>query len=561
MATDAHTIKLAARTYSERGLRVIPLWGVTETGDCRCSKGAACRSQGKHPVWNEWQSQPRIAEDRIDQNFSAGRNVGVATGKDSGIFVLDIDPDNGGFESAKALADKHGSFANSTMRIKTGSGGYHLYFKLPPFELRNSAGKVGKGIDIRAEGGQVVAPPSISSKGAYTLDNDAEIAFAPDWLLEILRSKPQNTARVTIPRADVEKLGDAETARLLAYSEGAVANEKRRLHELALMGWDKPWNQTTFEVACNLIQLANAHWSHIEIEHAWDIVYNESPDRETGYDDEVVRRTFDSARSTIGDKETPAPDAPVDLSFMFPEGEPSPPKEPGVDEPAVDEEEPEVFYTVGNIPLDGKRLDPNLVQVRAAKTLDREYHSGKAYGQLAEVDHWIDLTRLPKSREADPEDLIEVDHWVDTAIRSGTPELFWAALGYLILGTDPLTSSISMKGCGAILAALTEDVGAQVGRKPGVLLFGPELHSLDGADITIEFADIKPEFDVSDFLPEIVHKAIASWSALKASGKPLASATETRELKPTREASLGKMRHKISGLGSRERGSGDDFYV
>jgi putative DNA primase/helicase len=92
-------------------------------------------------------------------------NVGIATGSKSGTFVLDVDPRNGGDESLEALQQDIGELPE-TVTVRTESGGRHFYFQFGDTDtFRNSASKLGPGLDIRAEGGFVVAPPSLHISG------------------------------------------------------------------------------------------------------------------------------------------------------------------------------------------------------------------------------------------------------------------------------------------------------------------------------------------------------------------------------------------------------------
>jgi hypothetical protein len=83
-----------------------------------------------------------------------------------GVFVLDVDADKWGFGSLEALEEEHGE-PPPTWTVKTGGGGLHYYFNLPPdVEIRNSADKLGRGLDVRGEGGYVLLP-GIATEGAY----------------------------------------------------------------------------------------------------------------------------------------------------------------------------------------------------------------------------------------------------------------------------------------------------------------------------------------------------------------------------------------------------------
>lgn len=86
-------------------------------------------------------------------------NIGVPTGERSGLLVLDVDGDEGR-QTLETLEQEHGRLP-ATLRVSTPNGGEHIYFQYPPgTEVRNSAGKLGPGIDVRGEGGYVLAPPS-----------------------------------------------------------------------------------------------------------------------------------------------------------------------------------------------------------------------------------------------------------------------------------------------------------------------------------------------------------------------------------------------------------------
>src|SRR5262249_27946712 len=114
-------------------------------------------------------------------------NIGIATGKISNLIVLDIDGEEGK-KSLTELIKKHGKLP-STIRVKTGKG-EHYYLRPGKTRLQNSVGRVGKGIDIRGDGGYVVAPGSVHQSGSrYELLpggdlRDIKIAKAPKWLRE-----------------------------------------------------------------------------------------------------------------------------------------------------------------------------------------------------------------------------------------------------------------------------------------------------------------------------------------------------------------------------------------
>lgn len=112
-------------------------------------------------------------------------NLGVPTGAQSGLLVLDVDPEDGGLESLAGLERSNGPLPRTT-RARTGGGGTHVFFRYPPEEVRNSAGRLGAGLDVRGEGGYVVVPPS-RTEGSYGWLEKAPLAEPPAWLLDRLR--------------------------------------------------------------------------------------------------------------------------------------------------------------------------------------------------------------------------------------------------------------------------------------------------------------------------------------------------------------------------------------
>jgi hypothetical protein len=187
--------------YTQLGWTLIPLHDVS-AGHCSCPKSADCASAGKHPRVNDW---VKAATDDLDAVLDwlerwPAMNLGLATGEASGVLVLDVDPDKGGADSLAALVAEHGPLPR-TVQARTGSGGSHYLLKMPDYPLSNTAGKLGRGLDTRANGGQIVLAPSRSAKGAYTWVHapwDTPIAEAPAWLLEELgRAAPAPTPATT----------------------------------------------------------------------------------------------------------------------------------------------------------------------------------------------------------------------------------------------------------------------------------------------------------------------------------------------------------------------------
>lgn len=170
--------------YLQRGWKVIPLYWIRD-GRCTCNR--ACESPGKHPIpklapngSRSATGNPQTAKDWWKMFPEA--NVGIATGEESGLVVLDVDPRHGGSDSIQDLIERHGNFTH-TLSSQTGSGGYHYYFRHPGYLVRNSVGALGQGIDVRGEGGYVVAPPSSHAEGSYGwVYDDIDISAMPGWI-------------------------------------------------------------------------------------------------------------------------------------------------------------------------------------------------------------------------------------------------------------------------------------------------------------------------------------------------------------------------------------------
>lgn len=185
--------------YLHYGWYVVPIHGVMvgRNGELKCTCGKPdCSSPGKHPTTPNGLKNATLKKDWIDAWWKKWpyANVGLVTGALSGIVVVDIDPRHGGNDALDDLFVKHGSFPE-TAEVMTGGGGRHFYFKHPGFHLGNSVAKLGAGIDVRGDGGYVLAPPSNHmSGGKYEWEASSEpdmvgIQPMPQWLIDLL-AKP-----------------------------------------------------------------------------------------------------------------------------------------------------------------------------------------------------------------------------------------------------------------------------------------------------------------------------------------------------------------------------------
>jgi len=117
-------------------------------------------------------------------------NIGVPTGKASGLLIIDLDIYKPGAMTVAEFEEKFGAVSHTTT-VRTGGGGLQFYFAYPDGEeIRNSAGMLGPHVDVRGEGGYILAPPSVTT-GRYSWINKTPPAPVPPKLLEILRDKPR----------------------------------------------------------------------------------------------------------------------------------------------------------------------------------------------------------------------------------------------------------------------------------------------------------------------------------------------------------------------------------
>jgi hypothetical protein len=120
-------------------------------------------------------------------------NIGLAT---DDLIVVDVDTRKGGSDTLATLEREHGALP-ATWRSFTGGGGEHVFFHAPDgLRIKNSVERVGPGIDIRATGGYVIAPPSLHISGrryAWNVDYHPDLtplAYPPAWLCKLAGDAP-----------------------------------------------------------------------------------------------------------------------------------------------------------------------------------------------------------------------------------------------------------------------------------------------------------------------------------------------------------------------------------
>lgn len=235
------SVRDAALEYAARGWRVFPLHSVVN-GTCTCGH-ARCASPGKHPLVRRGLHDATVDEALVAAWWRGWRraNIGLVTGAESGIAVVDVD-------LPAAIASLDGLIEagiGTTLTGLTGGGGVHLFYSCADGALGNTAGRLPglpghlPGVDLRANGGYVVAPPSIHRSGTpYTwLDPTRDIAPSPPWLRQPRRvaSRDSILASPSFP-GDGTAYGQAVLRDELAGLRGApVGRRNQRLNRAAFL--------------------------------------------------------------------------------------------------------------------------------------------------------------------------------------------------------------------------------------------------------------------------------------------------------------------------------------
>lgn len=176
------SLKESAIQYAKAGLRVFPL---------------APNSKGNQ-VLKSWKSEATTDLEQISAwwNKNPNYNIGIATG--NGLLVIDIDVKKGakGLESLK----KYGENLPATAKVKTPSGGYHLYYSVDSgFKNRVN---IYPGIDIRTNNGYVVASPSRIDGQYYEWVNNDPIAIADQEVYKFLNGSLENNSNSPLHMED-----------------------------------------------------------------------------------------------------------------------------------------------------------------------------------------------------------------------------------------------------------------------------------------------------------------------------------------------------------------------
>ena len=208
---DTSELARAALDYARRGLHVFPVWGVGADGKCLCGKPTCERDIGKHPIPSNglhaattdletirawWKTHPQA-------------NIAIRTGDVSDLTVIDIDGDEGFATFNQLIAEKGEPM---TPIAATGSGkGSHFFFRYNS-ALASAANVLGPGVDVRNDGGYVVAAPSRHRSGGeykWLRNLDTPLAPLPKHLTRPLpkqSTKRKGTEQHALPLATVREM-------------------------------------------------------------------------------------------------------------------------------------------------------------------------------------------------------------------------------------------------------------------------------------------------------------------------------------------------------------------
>lgn len=228
--------------YVQRGWRVLPLHNPTRDGGCSCYQHMECPNIGKHPRLKHGLKEATPSEAVCKVWWGEkwrGSNIGIATGARSGLVVLDEDALHGGSASLEELQRRYERLPE-TLKAATGGGGWHYLFAHPGGDvvIGNRTRLAGlAGLDVRGDGGYIVAAPSLHWSGAHYRweDESIPVAECPEWLLDLIQQPAPATAA---PRKETWRLpADSASFWLEKALERAVEGTR---------------NNTGFWLACQL---------------------------------------------------------------------------------------------------------------------------------------------------------------------------------------------------------------------------------------------------------------------------------------------------------------------
>jgi len=287
----------AASRYTAKGFRVFPL--------APGSKKPMSESNGFYQATADAR---QIAE--WAREFPAS-NIGIRCGSESGLCVVDIDPKNGGFEVEAALRGEGKTFPGDAV-TRTRSGGRHVWLAYHP-ALWEGQDRIGRGLDIRTDGGYIVAPPSIVGGGSYKwLYWKGALPTPPAWLIEQqlqLRAEREKRDRERQAR-NIAKQTTVTDEAFRNRLKGLAASNLTRLTARLASKCKPGRNRELYTVMCFMVPYIREDLisAAVVIDALETACEQNGLHRENGWKD--IRRTIDAAIENATDVLPSADDLP-----------------------------------------------------------------------------------------------------------------------------------------------------------------------------------------------------------------------------------------------------------
>lgn len=271
------------------------------------------RQNSKIPAIKSWSVEASNNHETVTKMFSNHiGNIGVACDSGSGIIVIDIDmPD--GPETLETLQAELGPLPQ-TLSQRTGNNGMHLIYQYPEgYNIRGSIGVsgngLGKNIDVRGEGSQIVVAPSFNEdNNPYIWINDIPIAeLPPKWIERMVCKTSQASPIIQVTNLATPDINFSDTNSRHPYVEVAIQNELTKMREAQ----EGERNNTLFKAACSI-----GGWlpdNHLAYDEAHALLFQAA--EANGY---VQDDGIDAAKNTIASGLNAGMATPRQIPFIPP---------------------------------------------------------------------------------------------------------------------------------------------------------------------------------------------------------------------------------------------------
>jgi hypothetical protein len=287
---------------------------------------------GKTPArgfrWQQWAANDPAEIGEMWNWYGANCAPAIHLGP-CGLVVVDLDCKPGkpdGVAAFDALLNEHGADISSCPIVETPSGGYHVYFTQPDDIALNcrKGWFEGKGIDIKGDGGYVLAPGAVLDDGTYYEQAsgpsllDAPVIFP--WIVDLIEA-----GRDVVPCAAHVVAGDASDKRRRAWSVAALEREADKVAATAVGGRNHALNRAAY--------IAGGNAPYISYSEAYDALYGACTangyitSRDSSDGPKPFKRTFNNAwraglaKPLPGPRDAPDPFGGQEIRFKQKEGD------------------------------------------------------------------------------------------------------------------------------------------------------------------------------------------------------------------------------------------------